>query len=146
MTTQLGLFDQDKVTTAPAETPERCRPGLAWWNVTERVTGKQRSGRMHYQARCRPCQWQGPDRSTENLAVEDAMDHAWPQWREQPVMPAPPYGKQQRADWLEHARRIYPPGWVDSGGPILEHRGPGQTRHHDGTEWGGYSMAARRTP
>lgn len=143
---QLGLFAEESVTTAPAETPARCRPLFRWWYVTEREAGSERYGGLWYQARCRPCKWDGPERlKVVNLAVEDAMDHAWPGWRDQPVMPEQPRGGQELKVWLAYARRIYPPGWVDDRGPIRTLRGPGLTRHHDGTEWGGYSMAVPKT-
>ncbi|WP_442922066.1 DUF6349 family protein [Microbispora sp. ATCC PTA-5024] len=34
---------------------------------------------------CLGCEWEGPDRSRETEAVEDAHDHVWPGWNCPPV-------------------------------------------------------------
>ncbi len=142
---QLGLFEEGDVQSpGPAETPAPCRPFTSWWCGTEPVPSDERPGHLRYKSACKPCAWAGPVHSEENRAVEDAMDHAWPGWRTQPAMPAVPYGDHAVRGWLAEARRIYPPGWVDRGGPVRTLRGSAGTRHHDGTAWGGFNMAAGR--
>ncbi|WP_316521065.1 DUF6349 family protein [Kitasatospora brasiliensis] len=55
-------------------------------------------------------------RQHHNDAVEDALDHAHPGWRDLPALPqgaTRKSGAQLRA----HRDAVYPPGWFDQGGP-----------------------------
>ena len=85
-------------------------------------------GRVHRGA-CSWCDWEGPTRTNETQAIEDAHDHAWPGWRDLPVLPRWPdegTGKKKgvdRAHWWATARELYPEGWIEQGGPILTRRG-----------------------
>lgn len=91
---------------------------------------------------CLGCDWEGPDRRRLNDAIEDAHDHAFPDWRHMPsVLPPPPYG--DRLAWLERVAKAYPPGWFQRGGPIITMR-----EESNGLHWamrapgGGYDMAS----
>ncbi|MGR6915353.1 DUF6349 family protein [[Actinomadura] parvosata] len=99
-------------------------------------------GRQQRRGACLGCDWEGPDRRRLNDAIEDAHDHAFPDWRDMPsVLPAPPYGDRQR--WLENVAKAYPPGWFQRGGPIITMR-----EESNGLHWamrapgGGYDMAS----
>jgi hypothetical protein len=105
---------------------------------------------------CLGCGWSGPIRDNErggsHLAVEDAHDHAFPGWRELPVVPKrPEWGEGQAARkamarWVEHMHEVYPADWLERGGPIRTDRGPiGSlgTRHvPNATGFGGYDLSA----
>ena len=93
-----------------------------------------------YRACCRRpgCDWEGPERDNENTAAEDGCDHAWPGWRDRPAAPEPPRitsgtTKAERTAitrWTEQVNRLYPPGWVEDGGPIRTRREASSgTRH-----------------
>jgi hypothetical protein len=106
---------------------------------------------------CFGCGWSGPIRADweggGHVAVEDAHDHAFPGWRELPVVPKRPQesetsqaGRKAMQRWYETVSAAYPEGWLESGGPIRTDRGPiGSlgTRHVPGaTGWGGYDLSA----
>lgn len=120
----------------------------AWWrlqgNVAEAVCQAACSdcdrpvGEEHIVAR-------GSD--AENKAVEDALDHAWPGWRDQPVVEKPrgQMTKSQQSRWAEQVRAVYPPGWVDAGGPIITWRdGAGHRHVPEFAPGGGYDVACIR--
>jgi hypothetical protein len=94
-------------------------------------------GTLH-RGMCLYCDWEGPDRVSERKAIEDAHDHAWPGWRDLPVVPRWPEegsGKKKgmaRAAWWAKVHELYPPGWVEQGGPILTRRQTGSTGAHQG--------------
>ncbi|MEU9887971.1 DUF6349 family protein [Sphaerisporangium sp. NPDC051011] len=104
--------------------------------------------RLRYQSQCGGCGHQGPERSSENTAAEDGCDHAYPGWRDMPVMEHRPHeDKKAIARWEKEARAAYPAGWFDRQGPVREYRTPGGTRHVPGMgPGGGYCMAVLRTP
>jgi hypothetical protein len=110
---------------------------------------------LWYRGACRKieCDWEGPERSGENTAVEDGMDHAWPGWRDLPLVPRTPdlggnpnpYGKPRKTldAWIATVNAAYPDGWLESGGPIRTLRRPMETRHVEAaTPFGGYDLAA----
>jgi hypothetical protein len=143
---QPGLFAEDVPPGArPAARPgPGCRPGIGW-----RPARPPDPPRPHllYQGSCYGCDWKGPERPAENPAVEDAHDHAWPGWRSLPLMPSVPCNDAAAAAWLARARRVYPVGWVDGGGPVRTLRGsPVTGRHHESGLWGGYSMGVVLAP
>ncbi|MDP9843332.1 DUF6349 family protein [Streptosporangium lutulentum] len=87
----------------------------------------------------------GPLRSRENDSAEDGCDHAYPGWRDMPVMESRPYEGKPLARWEAAARVAYPPGWFDRGGPVREYRTPGGNRHVPGyAPGGGHCMAVMR--
>lgn len=134
---QPGLFPEDAVRPEPApRAAPACQPGVQW-RPGHDEDPPQRG--MIYNGTCRGCKWEGPDQPHENAAVEDAHDHAWPGWRDQPLMPPAPM--EDTAGWLARAKRIYPAGWVDNGGPIRTVR-PHQIagRHHRSHLWDGFDM------
>ena len=72
---------------------------------------------------CTACPWEGPDRRDYNEAVEDALDHTHPAWRQLPALPPTGSTSSKRAALLiRHRNATYP-----SGG---HHRRPPQGHHH----------------
>ncbi|MFC4060202.1 DUF6349 family protein [Planomonospora corallina] len=104
------------------------------------VAHPDRPGR--YRATCPACGHKGPVRSSANEAVEDGCDHAYPGWRELPVVVPRPFKETHRPRWEADCRAAYPPGWFDREGPVREYRGGGGMRHVPGlAPGGGYCMA-----
>jgi hypothetical protein len=121
----------------PVDPPGRCQV----WTLTASAQPNSQCGGhsdRRYKGTCLGCDWEGPARGDKNEAAEDACDHAWPGWRDQPVMPHMPYADKPLANWLKEARRLYPPGWVDAGGPIRTRRPSGGP--HYAHEWNGFDM------
>ncbi len=120
----------------------RCQPGAL--TASLRATGTAgrcgHDGADVYRGCCLGCDWEGPVRVGENAAVEDACDHAYPGWRALPVLPQVPGGDRAVKTWLEKAKAVYPPGWIEAGGPVRTARTPPGTRHHLAPAWGGYDM------
>jgi hypothetical protein len=106
-------------------------------------------GDLIYRGACLGCGWEGEPCEDENTAAEDAHDHAWPGWRQLPVVArCPPQGPQtgkQNAlsGWLERVDQVYPVGWISGGGPIRTRRDGIGTRHVPlATPFGGWDLAA----
>jgi hypothetical protein len=135
---QLGLFPEDDARPRDVPAPATaCRPGVQWRPGYSE--DPPRPG-MIYSGAC-GCGWEGPDHLGENAAVEDAHDHAWPGWRDQPLMPPVPHDDAEATAWLARARRVYPRGWLDSGGPVRTARvSPIGCRHHRSHLWNGFDM------
>ena len=100
-----------------------------------------RQGDTAMRGGCLTCGWLGPVRPghyDEQGAIEDAHDHAFPGWRDLPIVPhVARLGNDQReskqlAKLAEHVRLIYPTGWLERGGPIRTLRRPMGTRHVPG--------------
>ncbi len=109
-------------------------------------------GPLMYRAACRRlgCDWEGPGRAAENPAAEDGCDHAWPGWRDLPVVPAVPQAgsglsagdREAIARWAAKVNAVYPAGWLEGGGPVRTLRTGHGTRHLPArTPWGGYDLA-----
>lgn len=104
-----------------------------------------------YRGACVGCDWEGrpfAGLGAHNKAIEDACDHAWPGWRDLPVVPKPPEpgtsaaAKRALAAWAEKVAAACPPGWLEAGGPIRTLRTPPGTRHAEhGSRFGGYDLA-----
>ncbi|OLT26348.1 hypothetical protein BJF83_21345 [Nocardiopsis sp. CNR-923] len=94
---------------------------------------------LRYWSTCPTCGHTGPYRTDENEAAEDGHDHAFPGWRNLPVMGARPYHEHRGAcaAWEADALRVYPQGWFEAAGPILTERPGGGTRHVPGRAPGG---------
>ena len=106
-----------------------------------------------YRGACLHCQWEGPVRKSENAATEDAHDHAWPAWRDLPLVPRRPEAATSRkqkeaiARWATQIDARYPSRWLQSGGPIRTSRIGCGTRHiPDHTGFGGYDMCGEARP
>ena len=62
-------------------------------------------------------------------------DHAWPGWRDLPLVPRPPESgtnakqKQAMAQRIKQVNGRYPTGWLESSGPIRTRRQRYGTRH-----------------
>jgi hypothetical protein len=93
---------------------------------------------------CEPCEWH-VIAADENSAVESWHDHAFPGWRDLPVVPARIRVRKERGltkpalDWItEH----YPTRAQIPGAPIITERSPQTTRHVPGySPRGGYDLA-----
>ena len=120
-----------------------------WPSPNPNVEPCQCVGDLVYKGMCTRCDWEAEHYwDDENRAAEDALDHAWPGWRDLPVLEHPPYadvgGKSAEKDkkrWLDYANRLYPPGWIEQGGPIKTPRKANSTRHvPNRSGWGGYNV------
>jgi len=146
---------------APTDPAGRCQPTLLSADIRiahgldvnrERACACEETNRLMYKGACCGCEWEGTARDHENSAVEDACDHSWPGWRDLPTVPRMPSengprDKFARDRWTEHVNGLYPPGWLEAGGPIRTVRRPAESRHVEGgTQFGGYDMnAGQRT-
>jgi hypothetical protein len=145
--------------THPKGQTGACRPSLMsadlrcgnWHHGSSHDGPCSCAGDLVYRGACTGCDWEGLVRLTENHATEDAHDHAWPGWRELPVIArAAPRGtsaedKRDYDRWLEAAVPLHPAGWIESGGPVRTARQAGRGTRHvpgHGTPFGGYDMAA----
>lgn len=110
----------------------RCRHH---WNPCECV------GDLIYRHLC-TCGHVDTPRAGENPAAEDAMDHAWPGWRDLPILASSmPQERKQQTRWVEDVTSAYPDGWLQAGGPVRTARGRMGTRHVPGrTPFNGYDM------
>jgi hypothetical protein len=106
-------------------------------------------GHNVYRSRCLGCGHRGSERASENEASEGGQDHAFPGWRDLPVVASPPTGdgspKQQAermAKWVASVTPLLPQGWLERGGPIRTHRkSPGNRHVPSRAPGGGYDMA-----
>ena len=126
--------------TAPANPTELCRPTLlhaglegphrwadpADWPECDCAAA---IGGGLYRGACTGCDWEGPERRDQNAGVEDAHDHAWPAWRDLPIVTRWPRERKAQARWLENVTDAYPAGWLAAGGPVRTWREPMGTRH-----------------
>lgn len=98
---------------------------------------------LSYRGACTGCDWEGKTRDRENAAVEDACDHAHPGWRDLPAVPRMPDERKALARWEQQVSAVYPPGWLEAGGPIRTLRQAMGTRHNSmhATPYGGYDLA-----
>lgn len=102
-------------------------------------------GDLMHRGACTLCDWEGPPHNDENLAAEDALDHAWPGWRDLPVVDPTPDDKRKQAKWLQTLNVLYPEGWVEQGGPIKTWREWMGGRHvPNRTPFGGYDVGIMR--
>jgi hypothetical protein len=129
---------------------ESCRARFVSWirrdGETDPPTVRNPAHRIRLQSRCPGCGHQGPIRSDENEAIEDACDHAHPGWRTMPLLEPYPYELTKRPRWEAAARAAYPPGWFEREGPVREQRGPIGGRHVLGkAPGGGYAMGVLGT-
>jgi Family of unknown function (DUF6349) len=147
--------------TSSSEPSERCQPTLLAAHLSVRIGTDSSawpdcdccasSGEgLYYRGACRnpDCNWEGVPVGDENPGAEEAHDHAWPGWRDVPVVTKWPGRGSSRKDkeadarWQAQVVPQYPPGWLEAGGPIRTYRKPPGTRHNGmyATPWGGYDM------
>ena len=100
------------------------------------------AGALLYRGACRGCDWESSrPRDDENVAAEDALDHAWSGWRILPVMPTMPGDPKKLARWTAELSAAYPDGWLEAAGPVRTWRQGLGTRHVPGrSPWGGYDV------
>ena len=100
-------------------------------------------GALLHRAQCEPCEWVAV--GDENTVVETWHDHAWPGWRDLPVMPLktgefPDTHARRRQRW---ASEHQPAAWQAYGAPIRTAREGHATRHVEAkSPWKGYDLAA----
>jgi hypothetical protein len=98
-------------------------------------------GDIVYRGACLHCDWESEVRADENTAAEDAHDHAWHGWRDLPIVARRPENQKARPRWADAVNDTYPPGWLESGGPIRTARRQLGTRHvPNHTGFGGYDL------
>ena len=101
---------------------------------------------------CLGCGWAGPARLEGNQAVEDAHDHAWPGWRDLPIVPRQPHDAKPAdlTGWRTQLARIYqaagidPDHWTQPTAPFRTARTRSGTRSHS-TWHGGYDICGTVT-
>lgn len=135
------------------ELPPRCLPTILHADLSDCAHAGRRCydiGGLVYRGACYGCTWEADTRATASEAVEDAHDHAWPGWRDLPIVPQPPdRGTSKReiaamAAWETTTAALLPQGWLAAGGPIVTTRSPGATRDvPGGSRFGGYDLSAR---
>lgn len=137
--------------TAPNWRTEVCRPTVLGVSLGCRcfVRDCLCVGGLIHRGACLHCDWEGEVRTHCNAAVEDAHDHAWPGWRDLPVVTRSPgrssseKGKAELRKWADGVNAVYPEGWLESGGPIRTHREPPGHRHvPNATGFGGYDLSS----
>lgn len=142
--------------TAPDGYTEVCRPSLldaALRCACDSQPGSRRDclcvGGLVYRGACLHCVWEGEIRASENEAVEDAHDHAWPGWRDLPTVDRSPgrnpsaRGQKTLRAWADKVNAVYPDGWLESGGPIRTERLGGMRHVPLATGFGGYDLSVR---
>lgn len=131
--------------TCPDTATPRCQPTVLSADLRcdcDRSEQCSCVGELMYRGACRHCDWEGEPHAAENPAAEDACDHAWPGWRDLPVVPPVPEERTKRAAWIDRARELHPTGWLEDGGPIRTARTGHGTRHvPHRTPFGGYDLA-----
>ena len=101
-------------------------------------------GDLLHQGICEPCEWHAI--GTEAQIVEAWHDHAWPGWRDLPVVPAHIEARNQgklSKKALAWIRDHYPDDWQIDGAPLITDRGGIGTRHVPGySPWGGFDISS----
>lgn len=111
--------------------------------------------RVHeYRSACWGCDWTGPIVRREQEAVEDALDHTHPGWRDTPTLEGMPSnirlaGEYSQELWRrKHIQKIghlFPPDWEERKGPNKAWREPMAGRHVPGYGlFGGYEVGVIR--
>ncbi len=140
-------------TTCPTKRTTRCQATVLSadtrrYSASQKwpACGCEQINELMYRGACLgiDCDWEGePHPLNENAAVEDAMDHAWPGWRDVPIVPRVPFAANNATEqkWLNKVTPLYPEGWIENGGPIRTQREKYGTRHHGpAIPCGGYDM------
>lgn len=103
-------------------------------------------GRGVHRSFCRGCGWHSEVVDDENDAVLLGLDHCFPGWREDPIVPSAPYDdgpkRRTRLAWEAKVTELH---GIDrpTGYPMITQRGPIGWRAVPGRSlWGGYDVAA----
>ncbi|MFC4244990.1 DUF6349 family protein [Gryllotalpicola reticulitermitis] len=101
-------------------------------------------GDLLYRAICHNCAWHHD--GTESQIVAAWHDHAWPGWRELPIIPITiaKTDDQNRptTKCLEWITEHYPTDWQTSGAPVITERVPHGTRSVPGrSPWSGFDLS-----
>jgi hypothetical protein len=81
------------------------------------------------------------------VAVEAWHDHAWPGWRDLPILPLTPQTDRTDKGTSKRARAFfeaeYPTEFQQSGAPVITQRSRFGTRHVPNySPWGGYDLCS----
>lgn len=100
-------------------------------------------GDLIYQAICEGCAWHHI--GDEPAVVEAWHDHAWPGWRDLPVVPL---GLARWDDQTQPVKKLIvwltehqPADWQTPGAPILTERGLGTRHVPRRSPWGGFDLS-----
>lgn len=107
--------------------------------------GAEGPGGLLGQMICEPCQWHAIG-AGENLTVEAWHDHAFPGWRDLPVIPSSVGVRSEKGlsklarAWIDEH---YPAGMRMPGAPIVTERSAHGTRHvPNASPWGGFDLSS----
>lgn len=124
-------------------------PLRAWLGCDFKEHGREQRERCQCvgeavtRAWCEPCAWASPIVGTNAEAIAAWHDHAWPGWRDLPVLDTSgPFGSKAAARWAEKVEAIYPSTWARPGAPVVSRRDAQGTRDVPGrSPWGGFDLA-----
>jgi hypothetical protein len=119
----------------PELTPGRCVATVMSCDTRPYDVGGMEG--LVYRGGCLGCDWEGPVRDDEDPAVEDACDHAWPGWRDFPLVANPKTPKaiaKVKALYDEHS-----PGWSSGDAPLRSNR---KGRHYWSPTFDRWDIAA----
>lgn len=105
-------------------------------------------GKAVRRAWCEPCAWASPIVGTAAEAIAAWHDHAWPGWRDLPVLgKSVPFDTKAAARWAaQHIGDTYPATWMCPGAPVVTYRGEfGQRDVANRSPWGGFDLAEGTT-
>ncbi|TFC92059.1 MULTISPECIES: DUF6349 family protein [Cryobacterium] len=89
------------------------------------------------------CGWVSTIREDESPAVEEWHDHAWPGWRDLPVVQSPNTASDRNNQFPRLLTAVdYPKAWMVPGAPVITEREYPGSRHVPGySPWGGYDIS-----
>jgi hypothetical protein len=133
------------------EATDRCVATVLDVTTREWDQGLYTVGAILHRGGCLGCEWEGPPTLDENIAAEEACEHAWPGWRHLPVVDRPPLSahgdpsRPTRAGLRAFGRIVEAceavmPGWEATGAPMRTRRRPPGTRHHWSPTWGRWDL------
>ena len=115
----------------------------------------RREYNSHTRAVCADCGWHTPIITEPGRNLQAMwLDHAYPGWRDLPVIPelspertSSAASQAKYARWLERVEDLYPDGWGIPGAPIITRAGDTvSTRSVPGrSPWGGFDVAQTTT-
>lgn len=103
-------------------------------------------GSLTSRAQCDACRWVAIGRESDTITAWH--DHAWPGWRDLPVVPEsvrPSVGGISKTTKAAYAWCVahYPTDWQVDGAPVLTERSDSGTRAVPGrSPWGGYDISS----
>ena len=103
-------------------------------------------GDLVFRSLCRGCGWHSAVVDDDTTAAILGLDHCFPGWRHDPIVPSPPYDdgpkRKHRLAWEATVAELHGTDRPD-GYPIITYRGSSGTRAVPGRSlWNGYDVAA----